>query len=56
MVKKGYCGNGSLGLAWDCMNVCNIYPFYTTCGTLLWLSFMELPISDFEVLSSIAII
>ena len=30
MVKKGYCGNESLSLAWDRMEVCQINPFYTT--------------------------
>ena len=29
MVKKGYYGNESLGLAWDCVEVFQINPFYT---------------------------
>ena len=27
---KGYCGNGSLGLAWDRMEVCQVVLFNTT--------------------------
>ena len=30
MVKKGYYGNESLGLAWDCIEVRQMNPFYTT--------------------------
>ena len=30
MVQKGYCGNESLSLAWDRMEVCQINPFYIT--------------------------
>ena len=30
VVKKGYCGNWSLGLAWDRVKVSQITPFYTT--------------------------
>ena len=30
VVKKGYYGNESLGLAWDRVKVCQINPFYTT--------------------------
>ena len=33
MVKKEYCGNESLGLAWDRVEVSQIYPFYTTFST-----------------------
>ena len=30
-VKKGYCGNESLSLAWDCVKVCQFDLFNTTC-------------------------
>ena len=30
MVKKGYCKNESLGLAWDCINVRQVGLFKTT--------------------------
>ena len=30
MVKKGYYGNEGLGLAWDCIEVCQVAPFSTT--------------------------
>ena len=30
MVKKRYCGNGSLILAWDHVKMCQINLFYTT--------------------------
>ena len=30
-VKKGYCGNKSLSLAWDCVKVCQFDLFNTTC-------------------------
>ena len=30
VVKKGYYGNKSLGLAWDRVKVCQINPFYTS--------------------------
>ena len=28
--KKGFCWNGSLGLAWDHTEVSQVIPFYTT--------------------------
>ena len=30
VVRKGYCRDGSLGLAWDCVKVSQMTPFYTT--------------------------
>ena len=36
VVKKGYYGNESWGLAWDRVEVCQINPFYTTSNINLF--------------------